>query len=484
MSRETFLPGLERRGDCHYIIPAEGRMLVPGRIFGSHHILQEQIGSKAFQQVKNVACLPGIVEASMAMPDIHEGYGFPIGGVAAMDFAQGVITPGGIGYDINCGVRVMVTEISKEEMEGKIQALVDSLFRLIPAGVGKEGPIKLNRKEIDQVLARGAAWAVEQGYGFPEDLLRSEENGAMAGAEPSAVSERAFQRGKNELGTLGSGNHFVEVGYVERVYDQPAASAYGIWPDQVVMWVHSGSRGLGHQVCSDYIGVMRRAAVTYGTVQPDRQLDSAPISSPEGQTYFRAMAAASNYAWANRQILSHYVREAVGEVLGKSVTQIGLRLVYDVAHNIGKIEKHNIDGVLRKVLVHRKGATRAFGPGSPDIPREYREVGQPVLVPGDMGRASWVLAGTAASPALSFCSACHGAGRAMSRTSAKKAVSVDDLKRDLLSMGVVVRSTTVKGLVEEAPLAYKDVDEVVDSTVRAGLGRKVARLRPLGVIKG
>jgi tRNA-splicing ligase RtcB len=484
VSRDSHLPGLLSGGDCHYVIPREGPMLVPGRIFGHPDILREQLGSKALQQVKNVACLPGIIEASMAMPDIHEGYGFPIGGVAAMDFSRGVITPGGIGYDINCGVRIMVTQLNREEIDGKIEALVDSLFRRIPAGVGREGPIKLNRRQIDEVFTKGAAWAVEQGYGYQEDLLRCEENGAIEGADPSAVSERAFQRGRGELGTLGSGNHFVEVGYVERIYDQPAASAYGLWPDQVVIWVHSGSRGLGHQVCSDYIGVMRRAAQKYGTVQPDRQLDSAPITSPEGQKYYSAMAAASNYAWANRQILSHYAREAVGEVLGKRACRLGLNLIYDVAHNIGKIEEHTIDGVRRRVLVHRKGATRAFGPGSMGIPDEYRAVGQPVLVPGDMGRASWVLAGTESPSALSFCSACHGAGRAMSRRSAKQTVSVDALKRNLLSMGVVVRSTTVKGLVEEAPSAYKDVDYVVDSTVRAGLGRKVARLRPLGVIKG
>ncbi len=483
MSDKDVFEGFVRKGDCHWVIPPEGKMVVQGRIFGSQEVVSEQIGSKAIQQVKNVACLPGILEASIAMPDIHEGYGFPIGGVAAMDMEKGVITPGGIGYDINCGVRVMVTDLEKCDVLGKMQELVDALFKRIPAGVGKAGPIRLDRKQMEEVLLTGAEWAVKNGYGYQEDLARSEENGSMAGADPSSVSDRAIRRGAGGLGTLGSGNHFIEIGYVERVYDHNIASVYGLGENRVVLWVHSGSRGLGHQVCTDYIKIMRRAAVDYGTVQPDRQLDSVPISSPEGRTYFSAMVAASNYAWANRQVLSHFVREAVGEILGKSASRSS-RLLYDVAHNIGKIEKHKVGEDDRKVLVHRKGATRAFGPGSPAIPPEFKNVGQPVLIPGDMGRASWVLAGITDSAELSFGSACHGAGRAMSRSQAKKALLADDLKQELLSMGVIVRSSTVKGLVEEAPSAYKNVDEVVDSTARAGLGRKVARLRPLGVIKG
>lgn len=444
--------------------------------------MDEVRGTKAMEQVRNVALLPGILGASYAMPDIHEGYGFPIGGVAAMSFDDGVITPGGIGYDINCGVRLLTSILTKEQIVERLPRLVETLFRRIPSGVGKEGPIRVSRDEMDRVLTHGAAWALERGYGEAGDLDRSEENGRMDGADPSAISDRAYQRGKGEIGTLGSGNHFIEVGYVSDIYAPDIARAFGLRPNQAVFWVHSGSRGLGHQVCTEYIGVMRKAAEKYGLVLPDRQLDSAPLASHEGKRYFSAMAAAANYAWANRQVLSHFVREATHEVFREMSPS--LTLLYDVAHNIGKAEEHVVDGRSMKVFVHRKGATRAFGPGIPGIPREFREAGQPVLVPGDMGRASYVLAGTSTGMRMAFGSACHGAGRAMSRSAAKKSVSAEALRKELSGRGILVRSATVAGLVEEAPSAYKDVEDVVGATVDAGLAAKVARLRPLGVIKG
>jgi len=469
---------------CQWMIEKREGMLVPGIIFASEKIIKDIESTKAIEQVKNVAHLPGILVASLAMPDIHEGYGFPIGGVAATSLDEGVIVPGGIGYDINCGVRLMLSNLIRKDVQNVIEALVEKIFQKIPSGVGKEGPIKLSRKEMDKVLETGVAWPLKKGYGWTEDAQYSEENGCMKGADPSAVSHKAYKRGRAELGTLGSGNHFVEVSYVETIFDPKIAQSYGLFKDQVVFWVHSGSRGLGHQVCSDYLGIMRQAQRKYGISVPDKQLNSVPISSDEGRKYFSAMAAAANYAWTNRQVLCHFVREAVREVFGKNPESLGMHLLYDVAHNIGKIEEHKVFGKARKVLVHRKGATRAFGPGHQDIPEKYRDIGQPVLIPGDMGRASYVLCGTKTAMDLSFGSACHGAGRALSRTQAKKSISVEDLRRQLSSKGICVRSATTKGLVEEAPLAYKDVDDVVEATCCAGLALKVARLRPMGVIKG
>ena len=469
---------------CHWVMRKHDGMKVDGIVFATDEIIQDLTGTKALSQVKNVAYLPGILKASLAMPDIHEGYGFPIGGVAATDLEEGVISPGGIGYDINCGVRLMVSHLSKPNLDGHMDDLVEELFSSIPSGLGKTGAIRLSKAELSKVLTQGAKWAVTSGYGWPEDLEYCEEKGCMDGADPKNVTERAFSRGAGGLGTLGSGNHFIEVSYVERIYDENAAEAFGLFENQVVFWVHSGSRGLGHQVCTDYLNIMRRAVSKYGISLPDRQLDCAPTMSDEGKRYFSAMAAAANYAWANRQVLTHYVREATAKTLGKSAEELGMHLMYDVAHNIGKIEEHNIDGKKKKVLVHRKGATRAFGPNHPDIPRKYAEVGQPVLVPGDMGRASYVLKGSKRAMEFSFGSACHGAGRALSRTQAKKGISADELRKDLKRSGVIVRSATTKGLVEEAPEAYKDVDVVVEATACAGLADKVARLRPMGVIKG
>lgn len=469
---------------CHWVMRKQDGMKVDGIVFATDEIIQDLRGTKALLQVKNVACLPGILKASLAMPDIHEGYGFPIGGVAATDLEEGVISPGGIGYDINCGVRLMVSHLSKPDLDGHMDDLVEALFSSIPSGLGKTGVIRLSKAELSEVLTQGAKWAVASGYGWPEDLEYCEEKGCMDGADPKNVTERAFSRGAGGLGTLGSGNHFIEVSYVEQIYDENAAEAFGLFENQVVFWVHSGSRGLGHQVCTDYLNIMRRCVSKYGISLPDRQLDCAPTMSDEGKRYFSAMAAAANYAWANRQVLTHYVREATAKTLGKSAEELGMRLMYDVAHNIGKIEEHNIDGKKKKVLVHRKGATRAFGPNHPDIPPKYAEVGQPVLVPGDMGRASYVLKGSKRAMEFSFGSACHGAGRALSRTQARKGISADELRKDLKRSGVIVRSATAKGLVEEAPEAYKDVDVVVEATACAGLADKVARLRPMGVIKG
>jgi len=469
---------------ARWVIPRRGDMRVPGVIFATEEIIKDLEGTKALEQVRNVACLPGILSASLAMPDIHEGYGFPIGGVAAVSFEDGVITPGGIGYDINCGVRLIRSSLTKADVEPVLERLVERLFAKIPSGVGREGPIRLSRSEMDEVLATGANWALKKGYGWPEDAAYCEEGGAMKGALPDAVSDRAYRRGKSEVGTLGSGNHFVEVSFVESVYDEKAAEVFGLFPGQAVFWVHSGSRGLGHQVCTDYISVMAGVRDKYGISVPDRQLDGAPLSSPEGKKYFSAMAASANYAWANRQVLSHYVREAVSEVFGKDPESLHMDLVYDVAHNIGKVEEHVVSGKLLTVMVHRKGATRAFGPGHPDIPEKYRAIGQPVLIPGDMGRASYVLVGTRKAMETSFGSACHGAGRALSRTRAKKTISAEELRSSLRSKGIFVRSATTKGLVEEAPSAYKDVDDVVEATFLAGLAMKVARLRPMGVIKG
>lgn len=473
----------KRTGEFVWMIPATGSMQVPGVVFGTQEILEDLDGTKALEQVTNVACLPGIVRASFAMPDIHEGYGFPIGGVAAFNFENGVIVPGGIGYDINCGVRLLTSPLKLEDVSEKMEELTDLLFSAIPAGVGKEGEIRLSPKEMNEVLSRGAEWAVSQGFGTEDDLEFCEAFGRLTQADPDAVSEKARSRGKGEIGTLGSGNHFCEIGYVEQIYDSEVAKGFGLEPNMIVFWVHSGSRGLGHQVCSDYLSVMRKAAQKYGTVQKDRQLDSAPIQSEEGKRYFSAMAAAANYAWANRQVLTALLRNAVCGYLN-GIHEEDIRLVYDVAHNIGKIEQHMIDGKLRKVLVHRKGATRAFGPGHPEIPEKYRPFGQPVLVPGDMGRASYVLCGTRTGMEYAFGSACHGAGRAMSRRQAKREVSPEELKKELQGKGVFVRSTTVKGLVEEAPWAYKNVDNVVEATSGAGLAKIVARLRPLGVVKG
>lgn len=453
-------------------------MLVPGLIFTDGEelaILKEE--GQALEQVANAACLPGIVGYSYAMPDIHTGYGLPIGGVVATKLPDGLITPGGVGYDINCGVRLLATPWQEEDLEDKWSYLADELYRVVPSGLGARGGLKVSQGDLEQVLLRGAAWAVEQGMGFEEDLRMSEEEGGMSGADPSAVSPRAQKRGQGQLGTLGSGNHFVEVQVVDRVYREEEGKIMGLAQGQVVVMIHSGSRGLGHQVCTDYTRRMVGAMDRYGIKLPDRQLAGAPLNSPEGRQYFGAMAAAANYAWANRQVLTHRVREALAKLMGKGE----IRVVWDVAHNIAKIEEHIVDGEKMKLCVHRKGATRAFPPGHGLLPDPYRQMGQPVLVPGDMGSGSYVLVGKRGE---GFASACHGAGRRLSRGEAKRRLQRDEILSELAQAGVELRASSRQAVLEEAPTAYKDVDKVVRISEGAGLTQQVLRLAPRGVIKG
>jgi tRNA-splicing ligase RtcB len=460
-------------------------MKVPARIYATEELLRQAFRDKTMDQLVNTAAMPGVVKHVLVMPDAHQGYGLPIGGVVATRHPDGVISPGGVGYDINCGVRLMASQLSAGEVRDEISGLISSLFRNIPSGVGKGGGARrVSAREMDQVLVKGAAWAVKAGYGRPEDLERLEEGGAMAGADPSAVSPRAKQRGGPQLGTLGSGNHFVEIQEVVQIFDAKAARAFGLFDGQLVLSIHSGSRGLGHQVCSDYVKELQSAVRRYNIELPDRQLVCAPLSSPEGRRYFGAMVSAANYAWANRQCMAHLARRSFEEVLAGKVQDFDLYTVYDVAHNIAKIEDHVVDGVKTKLIVHRKGATRAFGPGHREVTQVYRDVGQPVLVPGDMGTASYVLVGTADAMGESFASSCHGAGRTMSRTAAKKKIHGGTLRRELEERGIQVRAGSLAGLAEEAPAAYKDIDAVIEVVHGAGLARKVARLRPLGVMKG
>jgi tRNA-splicing ligase RtcB len=460
-------------------------MKVPARIYATEELLRQAFGDKTMEQLVNTAAMPGVVKHVLVMPDAHQGYGLPIGGVVATRHPDGVISPGGVGYDINCGVRLMASRLSAGEVRDEISGLISSLFRNIPSGVGKGGGARrVSAKEMDQVLVKGAAWAVKAGYGRQEDLERLEEGGSMAGADPSAVSPRAKQRGGPQLGTLGSGNHFIEIQEVVQIFDAEVARAFGLFEGQLVLSIHSGSRGLGHQVCSDYVKELQSAVRKYNIELPDRQLVCAPLSSPEGRRYFGAMVSAANYAWANRQCMAHLARRSFEEVLAGKVRDFDLHTVYDVAHNIAKIEDHVVDGKKTKLIVHRKGATRAFGPGHREVTPVYRDVGQPVLVPGDMGTASYVLVGTADAMEESFGSSCHGAGRTMSRTAAKKKIHGGTLRRELEERGIQVRAGSLAGLAEEAPDAYKDIDAVIEVVHGAGLARKVARLRPLGVMKG
>lgn len=438
-------------------------------------------GNAALQQVVNVAALPGVVSPVVALPDIHWGYGFPIGGVAAFDPAQGgVVSPGGVGFDINCGVRLLCSDLTRQELEPYKRQLADALARSVPAGVGSQRPdLHLRATDWKALLTRGAGWAVEQGLGQPEDLDLIESHGRLPGADPGQVSGRALERGQRQLGTLGSGNHFLEVQYVDRIYDEAVARAFGLYPEQVTVLIHTGSRGLGHQVCQEFVDELLRVAARYDLVLPDRQLAAAPIDSPEGRRYLAAMAAAANFAFANRQVITAFVRRAFAEVGLTSGTR-GLRLLYDLAHNNAKWEEH----ANRRVLVHRKGATRAFGPGHPDVPAPYRAVGQPVIVPGDMGRYSFVLAGTTGAMRESFGSSCHGAGRKLSRGQAKKVARARNPVAELEARGILVRAATRATVDEEIPEAYKDVAGVVEAVEGAGLGKRVARLRPLIVVKG
>ena len=459
-------------------------MQADGMIFASESMVSDIREEKSTVQVANVAHLPGIVGLSMAMPDIHFGYGFPIGGVAAFDEEQGVLSPGGVGYDINCGVRLIRSNVPRMAVKGRLDELSLAMHRSIPSGLGSKSPVSLSRKQLKSVLTTGAAWAVQSGYGFKDDLLVTEERGRMRGADPSTLSERAMKRGMPQLGSLGSGNHFCELGVVAEIYDEAAAEAMGLVAGHLTIMIHSGSRGLGYQVCDDSIRQMIRASQKYGLELPDRQLCAAPLQSPEAKHYFAAMACAVNYAFANRQMMTHFVRGAVSDFFGESAESLGLELVYDVSHNIAKWETHIVDGKERRLCVHRKGATRAFGPGHPSLPARYREVGQPVLVPGDMGRYSYVLAGTRGAMDETFGSCCHGAGRQLSRTKAKKVAKGRAIFDELRARGIYVRSDSRHTVAEEISEAYKDVSDVVDVCVGAGIAKKVARLEPLAVVKG
>jgi tRNA-splicing ligase RtcB len=466
-------------------IPREGKMRTRGLIFSSREMLPAIQEDQSLQQVANVATLPGIVGPSLAMPDIHWGYGFAIGGVAAFDLADGVVSPGGVGYDINCGVRLLRTGLRREQVAPRMDALVNTLFTNIPSGLGsRRQDFKLTGATFKKVLRDGCRWAVQEGFGDAFDLAHIEAGGVIPGADPEAVSDFALNRGKDQLGTLGSGNHFVEVGYVEKIYEAGLAAKLGLFPDQVTAIVHTGSRGLGHQVCDDYIKVMLKASAKYGIELPDRQLCCAPLSSPEGKKYLAAMAGAANFAFANRQMITHWVRESFEQVFQMGPRELALELVYDVAHNIAKIETHIVEGQPRKLCIHRKGATRAFPPHHPEVPEAYRETGQPVLIPGDMGRYSFVLVGTPQALDETFGSTCHGAGRVMSRHQAKKAARGRSITQELAAKGIIVRGAGRGTIDEEISEAYKDVESVVDVVHGAGIARKVARLKPLGVIKG
>ncbi len=466
-------------------IPREGPMRTDGLIFASTAMMQDLRREQALEQVCNVATLPGIVGPSMAMPDIHWGYGFPIGGVAAFDAEEGIVSPGGVGYDINCGVRLLRSSLKAGEIRPQLERLADALYRNIPSGVGSHhSDFKLSPDEEKRVLAQGAAWAIERGFGCAADLDYLEDRGMIAGADVDKVSERALERGRGQLGTLGSGNHFLEVQQVEAIYDEEAAAVLGLFPGQVTVSIHTGSRGFGYQVCDDYLKIMLKAARKYDITLPDRQLCCAPLQSDEAQDYMAAMACAANFAFVNRQMIASGVRKTFEEVLTIGPSELRMATIYDVCHNIAKWEKHTIGGKERKLCVHRKGATRAFPPGHQEIPAAYQSIGQPVLIPGDMGRYSYVLTGTTGAYEETFGSSCHGAGRLLSRHAAKKAARGRDLIGDLAKQGIVVRVAGRATLAEEMPEAYKDVAEVVRVVEQAGLGRVVARLKPMAVVKG
>ncbi|OHE23255.1 MAG: RNA-splicing ligase RtcB [Syntrophobacterales bacterium RBG_19FT_COMBO_59_10] len=475
---------LRKIDDWRWEIPREGAMRVPGIIYASEKLMKGMGADEGPRQVANVAHLPGIVTASLAMPDMHWGYGFPIGGVAAFAMEEGIVSPGGVGYDINCGCRLLTTRLRREDIRDRLVALVTALYQHIPSGVGSRGPLKLSAREQREVLTEGSAWAVRHGYGTQADLEATEDGGAMAGADPEKVSDRALERGRDQLGTLGSGNHFLEIEVVAEVYDENAAAAFGLEAGQICVMIHSGSRGLGYQVCDDYLALMVKHVQEIGIPLPDRQLACARLTSDRGRDYLAAMACAANYAWANRQVLMHRTRETFEKALGMSPRELGIRLVYDVCHNIAKIENLPVAGKEVRLCVHRKGATRAFPPGHAALPPAYRGAGQPVLIPGDMGTGSYVLAGTERAYTETFGSTCHGAGRVMSRTQATKASRGRSIPRELAERGVIVMASGRRTLQEEIPEAYKDLDEVVEVVHRAGLSRKVARLLSLGCIKG
>ncbi|HOC44078.1 MAG TPA: RtcB family protein [Thermoanaerobaculales bacterium] len=480
------LKDLRRISDHEWEIPTSVRadMRVPVRVFASRALLEAIGGESSLEQAVNAATLPGVVGRVLVMPDVHQGYGFPIGGVAATELPHGLISPGAIGYDINCGVRLLASNVRFADVEGAIGDLASALDAACPSGVGTGGRLKLDDRELERVCREGGEWARRRGYGTESDVARTEGGGVLAGADFAKVGRRARDRGRTQVGTLGAGNHFIEVEVVDEVFDVDAARAMGLEEGFLTVLIHCGSRGFGHQVCTDYVKSFQGAVERYHIRLPDRELVCAPNDSPEGQDYLAAMRCAANYAFANRQVLAHHARGAFTEALRGRTREPHLHQVYDIAHNMGKTEEHAFDGVRRRVCVHRKGATRAFGPGFPDLPPEYRAIGQPVLVPGSMGTASWVLAGTEGSSERSLASCCHGAGRTMSRSRAKRTIHGGALRKELEERGIRVRAGSMPGLAEEAPAAYKDVDAVVDAVVAAGIARKVARLRPVAVVKG
>jgi tRNA-splicing ligase RtcB len=477
---------IKRIGEVKWEIPISYRddMRVPVHIFADDRLLEAALGDRSLTQAINASSLPGLVSHVNVMPDVHQGYGFPIGGVAATKLPDGVISPGGIGYDINCGVRLLSSRIPFDAAESHLKDLASSLYANCPSGVGVKGSVRLKLKQLEAVCRLGSEWALKNGFARPEDLPSTEEGGRVPGADPSAVSERAMQRGRPQLGTLGAGNHFIEIDIVEQIYHQEGAQAMGLKEGYLALQIHCGSRGFGHQICSDYVRELQGAVRRYGIQLPDRELVCAPLSSPEGKRYLAAMTCAANYAFANRQVLVHHARRSFEQVLAGKVKDFDLHQVYDIAHNMGKIEEHVVNGQKMKVCVHRKGATRAFGPGFAGLPEKYRAMGQPVLVPGSMGTASWVLLGTEESMTQSFGSCCHGAGRVMSRKRAKKTIRGDRLRNKLQSEGIRILAGSMPGLAEEAPQAYKDVNAVVEVVAKAGIAKKVARLRPVVVIKG
>jgi len=473
-------------GENQYQIDADSNlgMKVPVRIYADEPLLQKMLSDRTIMQARNVASIPGIVSHGVVLPDGHEGYGFPVGGVAAMDAEEGMISPGGVGYDINCGVRLLRSNLTEQTVRSKLRELVTDLFSSIPSGVGSKGAVKLTHSELDEVLVNGVNWAIDHGYGSSDDSSVCEENGQIQNADPNAVSDKARKRGAPQLGSLGSGNHFLEVQKVAEIHDEEAANRMGIKEGTITILIHCGSRGFGHQVCSDYLRVAEQAMEKYDINLPDRELACVPNNSEEGESYRKAMFAALNFAWSNRQMLTHWTRNSFQRVFNQSESDLDMKLVYDVAHNIAKVEKHKIDGKERNLVVHRKGATRAFPANRNEVPSKYRDLGQPVLVPGSMGTASWILLGQPNSMDLSFGSTAHGAGRTMSRSKARRNYTEEDVKKSLNDNGIFIKALTRDGVVEEAPQAYKDVDAVVNVSHNLGIATKVAKLVPIGVIKG
>ncbi len=483
--QKNVLP-LEQIDSYRWKLPMEYKpgMRVDGIIYTEGKLLEALLNDQALEQVANVATLPGIVKASLAMPDIHWGYGFPIGGVAATRVEDGVVSPGGVGFDINCGVRLLRTSLTFEEVKPKLRELIDQLFLSVPTGVGSSGKIKLSKEEMRKVMTEGASWAVKHGYGWKEDLDHLEESGFLSSANPDMVSNEAARRGQDQLGTLGSGNHFLEVQVVDEIYHEKAAQAMGLYPGQITILIHTGSRGLGHQVATDYIATMGKALQKYGLNIPDRQLACTPVESPEGQNYLGGMASAANFAFANRQCITHWTRETFEHIFGLGAKKIGIEVIYDVCHNIAKIEEHQVNGKKMKLCVHRKGAVRAFPAGHPELPTDYKNIGQPIPVPGDMGRFSYVLVGSEKAMEETFGTTCHGAGRQKSRTQAKREIKYQDLIEELASKGIVLKARSRETVTEEAPLAYKNIVDVVEVAHGSGISPKVARMKPIGIIKG